>query len=146
MQVHIRDINLDDRPSWEILWKGYQEYYEVNLDHETGNLWRRLMQRAPDGPIGLIAEVDGKVVGFTHFLYHAHTWTEKKRIYLVDLYTEPNLRGKGIGRKLIEAVYAIGDETGAESVYWLTQDFNEAGRALYDKVGKLTPFIKYQQP
>ena len=41
--------------------------------------------------------------------------------------------------------YGKADETDAESVYWLTQDFNKAGRALYDKVGKLTPFIKYSR-
>jgi len=33
-----------------------------------------------------------------------------------------------------------------EQVYWLTQDFNEDGRRLYDKVANLTPFIKYSKP
>ena len=37
------------------------------------------------------------------------------------------------------------DDYGCSSTYWLTQDFNEAGRRLYDKVAKLTPFIKYQR-
>ena len=67
------------------------------------------------------------------------------RCYLVDLFANPQMRGKGIGRALIEAVYEKADEFGASQVYWLTQDFNEAGRRLYDKVAKLTPFIKYQR-
>ena len=55
-------------------------------------------------------------------------------------------RGTGAGRALIEGVYAAADENGSPDVYWLTQDFNEAGRRLYDRVGTLTPFIKYARP
>ena len=54
--------------------------------------------------------------------------------------------GRGVGRALINGVYAAADAAGAPAVYWLTQDFNKAGRMLYDKVGVLTPFIKYQRP
>jgi len=50
-----------------------------------------------------------------------------------------------VGRALIEAVYEAADERGAPSVYWLTQDFNETARVLYDRVANLTPFIKYQR-
>ena len=50
-----------------------------------------------------------------------------------------------MGRALIEAVYGAADERGAPSVYWLTQDFNETARVLYDRVANLTPFIKYQR-
>ncbi len=55
------------------------------------------------------------------------------------------MRGKGIGRALIEAVYAAADKAGCPKVYWLTQDFNTAGRQLYDRIGTLTPFIKYSR-
>ncbi|MGI9368151.1 MAG: GNAT family N-acetyltransferase, partial [Ruegeria sp.] len=51
-----------------------------------------------------------------------------------------------VGRALIEAVYAEADRQGSPSVYWLTQDFNDTARKLYDRVGKLTPFIRYQRP
>jgi GNAT superfamily N-acetyltransferase len=66
--------------------------------------------------------------------------------YLQDLYADPAVRGTGIGRKLIEAVYAAADAAGAPAVYWLTQDDNATGRRLYDRVGQLTNFIKYQRP
>ena len=55
----------------------------------------------------------------------------------------PRARGKGVGKALIKAVYEKADEVGASQVYWLTQDFNKAGRRLYDKIATLTPFIKY---
>jgi hypothetical protein len=47
---------------------------------------------------------------------------------------------------LIEAVYAAADAQGCPRVYWLTQEFNAAGRRLYDRVGELTPFIRYDRP
>jgi GNAT superfamily N-acetyltransferase len=55
------------------------------------------------------------------------------------------VRGQRIGRALIEAVYAAADANGTPSVYWMTQDFNENARLLYDRIGTLTPFIKYSR-
>lgn len=42
--------------------------------------------------------------------------------------------------------YAQADTDGCPAVYWLTQDFNAEARKLYDRVGVLTPFIKYARP
>lgn len=143
--VTIRQINEQDREQWEVLWKGYQNFYKTNLDDVTDGLWIRLLKSDPLEPICLVAERDGKLLGFTHYLFHGSCWSPKQRIYLNDLFTAEDARGLGVGRALIEAVYAAADKAEAETVYWLTQDFNEAGRALYDKVAKLTPFIKYQR-
>jgi GNAT superfamily N-acetyltransferase len=65
--------------------------------------------------------------------------------YLQDLYVDPQARGTGAGRALIEAVYAAADANGTPSVYWLTQDHNTTARQLYDRIAKVTPFIKYQR-
>jgi len=145
MAIEIRPLHAGERNAWQVLWKGYQEYYEVNLDDVTDSLWQRLMADDPDGPICLVAEENGELLGLVQYLYHGSTWSPQQRIYLHDLYTVPESRGKGIGRKLIEAVYAAGHERGVDSVYWLTQDFNTTARALYDKVADKTPFIKYSK-
>ncbi len=144
--MQIRRAKPEDRKEWDLLWKGYQDYYEVDLSDTTDNTWQRFMEPGPDGPFCLVCLDDnGDLVGFTTYLFHDHTWQPEPRCYLVDLFSTPRLRGKGIGRSLIEAVYDKADEHGCCQVYWLTQDFNEAGRRLYDKVARLTPFIKYQR-
>src|SRR5690606_38480936 len=73
----------------------------------------------------LVAEQNGRLIGLVHFIYHAHNWRVEDVCYLQDLYVDPTLRGSGVGRALIEAVYEAADANGTPSVYWLTQDFNE---------------------
>jgi GNAT superfamily N-acetyltransferase len=65
--------------------------------------------------------------------------------YLQDLYTAPSVRGQGIGRALIEAVYKAADDNGTPKVYWMTQEFNKTARQLYDRIAQLTPFVKYSR-
>ena len=50
-----------------------------------------------------------------------------------------------VGRALVKGVYEAADRVGAPSVYWITRDSNEIARALFDRVGELTPFIKYRR-
>ena len=146
MEIAIRHIAAPDRENWENLWNGYLAFYEVVLPPGvTDTTWQRLLEPGEDMH-GLCATgTAGRPVGFVHFLFHRVTWSVADRCYLEDLFVAPDARGSGIGRKLIEAVYAAADARGADQVYWLTQDFNTTARKLYDRVGRQTPFIKYQR-
>jgi GNAT superfamily N-acetyltransferase len=143
----VRALRAEDEMVWRRLWKDYLAFYETTLpDAIYTSTFDRLLGNDPRDFNGLVAEVDGKVVGLTHYLFHRHGWKVEEVCYLQDLYALPDMRGKGVGRALIEAVYAAADAQGAPSVYWLTQDFNDTARVLYDRVGVVTPFIKYQRP
>jgi GNAT superfamily N-acetyltransferase len=63
----------------------------------------------------------------------------------MDLFADPNVRGKGIGRSLIEEVHKAAKADGVSITYWATQEFNYRGRALYDQVAVRTPFIIYEK-
>jgi GNAT superfamily N-acetyltransferase len=146
MTFMIRPLEPADRHQWDILWRGYLEFYEsVVPDHVTDLTWHRLLD--PEAPIlgFCAAEPDGKLLGIVHYLFHPVTWAAGPRCYLEDLFTHADARGKGVGRALIEAVYAAADQRGADQVYWLTQEFNATARKLYDRVAKATPFIKYRR-
>ena len=145
--VTIRPITAHDEAAWRRLWTGYLEFYKTSVSQAVyASTFARLMGDDPQDFHGLVAEKDGALVGLVHYLYHRHCWRIENVCYLQDLYADPSVRGTGIGRKLIEAVYAAADQAGAPTVYWLTQDDNQAGRQLYDRVGRLTNFIKYQRP
>ncbi|MBM1219134.1 GNAT family N-acetyltransferase [Ponticoccus sp. SC2-23] len=147
VRVHIRPLARTDRDVWRQLWRGYLAFYETSLPEEIyASQFERLLGDDPRDLHGMIAELDGKPVGLAHYLFHRHGWKIEDVCYLQDLYAAPDARGHGVGRALIEAVYAAADAMGAPSVYWTTQDFNATARRLYDRIGTLTPFIKYQRP
>jgi GNAT superfamily N-acetyltransferase len=130
--ITIRPLAQSDHAEWRRLWTDYLAFYKTTVPEEVyASTWARLFGDGWHEPNGLVAEVDGKAVA--------------NNCYLQDLYADPHVRGTGVGRALIEAVYAKADEAGAPNVYWMTQDFNETARTLYDRVAKLTPFIKYQR-
>ena len=142
----IRPLRQEDHAEWRRLWTAYLAFYETRVAEDVyRTTWARLFDDGHFEPRGLIAEVDGKAVGLVHYIFHRTCWAEGDNCYLQDLYADPHMRGKGIGRALIEAVYAKADEAGAANVYWMTQHFNDTARLLYDRVAKLTPFIKYQR-
>ena len=143
----IRKLNANDEVQWRRLWTSYLEYYETVLPEEIfQSTFQRLLCDDPHEFHGLIAELDGQAVGLTHYVYHRSCWSVENNCYLQDLFVDPEVRGKSIGRALIEAVYAAADEAGHPEVYWQTQHFNEVGRRLYDRVGALSPFIVYERP
>ena len=78
----------------------------------------------------LVAEQQGRLIGLTHCLSHRHAWKVEAVICLQDLYADPDLRGTGAGRALIESAYALADATDAPAVCWLTQNFNTQARQL----------------
>ncbi|MEP3232111.1 MAG: GNAT family N-acetyltransferase [Hyphomicrobiales bacterium] len=146
MSLEIRPVIQGDEKDWRSLWRGYLEYYETSVPEEVyQTTFSRLIDPDHKTQQGLLAVKDGKAIGLVHYIYHAHNWRLEDVCYLQDLYTDPTVRGTGAGRALIEAVYKAADENGTPSVYWMTQDFNQTARHLYDRVATLTPFIKYQR-
>ena len=143
----VRPLTAEDREIWGELWTGYLRYYESEVAPEVyDSTFARLLSGEAGEFRALVADLDGTVVGIAHYLFHRSCWKIEDVCYLQDLYTAPQARGRGVARALIQAVYDAADREGAPSVYWLTQDFNAPARKLYDRVGTLTPFIKYARP
>ncbi|MDU9003393.1 GNAT family N-acetyltransferase [Sedimentitalea todarodis] len=143
----VRPLRAEDLSQWSEMWTAYLEFYETSVAPEVyDSTFTRLLGDDPRDFNALVAEQDGRLVGLTHYLFHRHAWKIEDICYLQDLYARPEYRGTGVGRALIEAVYAVADKNGTPAVYWLTQDFNETARTLYDRIAKVTPFIRYQRP
>lgn len=144
--MQIRLIKNEDRDAWNPLWQGYLAFYNTDLSDEvTNSTWHRVTTQ-DKGFFALVAEDDeGAVVGFAHCLVHHNTWGIAPRIYLEDLYVSETARGGGFGRSLLEGVYQEADNRGAKDVYWFTNHDNETARNLYDKIGKLSSFVRYDR-
>jgi GNAT superfamily N-acetyltransferase len=145
--ITVRDIAPDDYDGWKPLWDGYNAFYgrsgPTALAPEiTRCTWQRFFD--PAEPVhALVAEADGRVVGLAHYLYHRSTTRIELTCYLQDLFTLPAERGRGVGRALIEGVYARAKAAGIDRVYWQTHHTNAAGRRLYDQVATHHGFIVY---
>ncbi len=145
--VDIRPLRREDEVEWRRLWTDYLTFYETKLPEDV---YRSTFERLLSGGEGefraLVAVADGRTVGLTHYLLHRSNWSIDNICYLQDLYADPDVRGRGIGRALIEAVYINARNEGAAKVYWMTQEFNDTARALYDRLAVKSPFVVYQNP
>lgn len=144
--VTIRPLKAQDQPEWRRLWTAYLDFYETSVSEEVYAIaFARLLSDDDREFKGLIAEVGDTPVGLAHFLYHRSLWTVEDTCYLMDLFSDPNMRGKGVGRALINAVHQTAKRDGVPGIYWMTQEFNYKGRILYDQVATRTPFIVYEK-
>ena len=144
MTVRIAALAAADHPRWLELARGYKAFYQTAVTpQQYEHAWRRLL--AEDRVHGLGAHLDGRLVGITHYLFHSGTWNNEV-CYLQDLFVDPQARGRGVARALIEAVAKAARMRRAEKLYWLTQTHNTAARALYDKVAVYLDFIRYDYP
>lgn len=146
-ELLIRPVTAQDRAAWQRLWSAYLEFYETTASPEVYETSFNRLLTGGDGAFkGALAMLGDQPVGLVHYVYHPHMWRIEPVCYLQDLYADPEVRGKGVGRALIQHVYDAADADGAPTVYWLTQDFNATARRLYDRIGQATPFMKYQRP
>lgn len=145
MEIIVRNLTNQDRAEWERHWKAYVAFYESALPPEmVGLTWRRFQD--PNEPMHAMGcFVNGLLRGIVHYIFHRSCWTVGPYCYLQDLFTEEGFRHQGIGRRLIEAVYAKAAEAGASRVYWLTHETNTTAMALYDKVAERTGFVQYRK-
>lgn len=143
--MHIRLARPEDHDPWLPLWRGYQSFYKVDLPPEQTALnWQRFHD--PAEPMHCaVAEQDGRLLGMVHYIYHRSCWTAGDYCYLQDLFAAPDSRGRGVGRALIEHVYAAAEAAGASRVWWLTHETNTDAMLLYDRIAAKSGFLQYRK-
>uniref|UniRef100_A4WRS7 GCN5-related N-acetyltransferase n=1 Tax=Cereibacter sphaeroides (strain ATCC 17025 / ATH 2.4.3) TaxID=349102 RepID=A4WRS7_CERS5 len=142
----LRPISAEDEAAWRPVWQGYLRFYDTELPEEVlASTFTRLTSGEPSEPRGILAWRGGAAVGLVHYLFHRHCWRVENVCYLQDLFTTPEARGHGVGRALISAVYDAADAAGSRAVYWHTAENNARARALYDRIGRKSPFIRYNR-
>jgi GNAT superfamily N-acetyltransferase len=148
-QVIVRPVVADDFAAWKLLWDGYNAFYGRHgstalADEITRMTWSRFFD-AYEPVHALVAEDAGEVIGLVHYLFHRSTIQIAPTCYLQDLFTSQAARGKGVGRLLIEAVYAQATIAGAGRVYWQTHETNHVAMQLYDKIAEKSGFLVYRK-
>jgi len=83
----------------------------------------------------IVAEIDGKPVGFALFFRTYSTFVGKPGLYLEDLFVVPEARGKGAGKALLARLAAITVERGYARLEWAVLDWNEPAIGFYKSLG-----------
>ena len=145
MSLVVRRLSIEDKPAWHELYLGYLKFYESEPnDLAIEIVWQRLTGE-PEIQ-GLVAELDGVIVGITHFHYQLSTWANTFNCYLEDLYVSEEARGNGVATALIAEVKKLAIEHKCSELFWITKENNQVARKLYDKVAKISDFVRYEIP
>ena len=149
--ISVRPVQPADYAAWRPLWDGYNAFYgrfgaTALPEHITEATWQRLHDAA-EPMFCLVAQdnASGRLLGLTHYLYHRSTTRIEPVCYLSELFTTESARGRGVGRALIDAVYAAARAVNSSRVYWQTYETNATARLLYDKMAKHHGSIVYSQ-
>ena len=136
MTISIRPARPNDVPTVASLIRALSQYEK--LEHEV-TMTEDKLRASMFGPRpyaeALLAEEDGKPVGFALFFHNYSTFLAQPGLYLEDLYVLESHRGKGIGKALLVQLAKIAVERNCGRMEWAVLDWNELAIGFYKKLG-----------
>ena len=106
--------------------------HEVQATEQT--LSEHLFGTQPRAEV-LIADVDGQTAGFALYFHNFSTFLGKPGLYLEDLYIRPAFRGRGYGRRIMQALARIAVDRGCGRFEWWVLDWNHPAVEFYRSLG-----------
>jgi GNAT superfamily N-acetyltransferase len=135
----IREATRDDAGDIVALFDEFSEYLRSlgdNSDYQF-NASTYLRDGFGDGPAfkGLVAEVDGKIVGYLlyHFGYEVNLAV--RTLHVIDLYVGQTNRLRGVGRALMKRAGEICAAAGGKRLYWFVYSSNTSAFNFYERLG-----------
>ncbi len=83
----------------------------------------------------MVAETDGKIVGYALFFHNFSTFLGRRGLYLEDLYVQPTQRGTGLGTAMLRRLAALAVERQCGRFEWSVLDWNQPAIDFYQKMG-----------
>ena len=140
----IREIKLEDKENWEKLYRGYAEFYKVEMNKKIlSTVWNWVNDKNHEVN-GLGYVIDNNLVAFAHYRKMPSPLRGQYIGFLDDLYVDPNHRGKKIGEKIINKLNEISKANGWNLVRWITRENNSRAKALYDRVSEKSTWDVYE--
>ena len=135
-----------DKSDWLPLWRGYLAFYKAKESSEVTDITFGRLTTGTE-PMGgfMVRSPTGEALGIVHWIQHRSCWTVGDYCYLQDLFVSPESRNTGVGRQLIERVYALASARQCARVYWLTHETNTDAMKLYDRVAERSGFVQYRK-
>src|SRR5262245_45111486 len=137
--MNIREATVDDGESISKLASEFHHYLSSLGDPTRFNFSAASYVRDGfgDNPafLGLVAEVEDKVVGYLIFHFGYDTDYSRRLAYVVDLYVDEKYRGLGIGKALMKRASEAALAHGATALWWGVYERNESALKFYESLG-----------
>jgi GNAT superfamily N-acetyltransferase len=133
-EVEVRAVRQEELDGVLPLIAGYQTFYGAKPDDERNRrFFSRFLDPSQEGLL-LGAWVDGSLVGFATLYWFFSSTKATDSVLMNDLFVQEGIRGKGIGRALIQSALDETRRRGAAHLEWFTAPDNETAQRLYDSV------------
>ncbi|MFT5840582.1 MAG: GNAT superfamily N-acetyltransferase [Flavobacteriales bacterium] len=105
--------------------------HEVVADEAT--LKKNLFGETPYAKV-IIGEYNNKPVSFALYFHNFSTFLGRPGIYVEDLYVQPNMRGKGLGKILLGYLATLANELDCGRLEWWVLDWNKPAIDFYQSL------------
>ncbi len=145
MPLTIRPLQQADEKEWRQAFAAFWTFFGRELDSDLYDLtWQRLFDPA-ERMYAIGAFDHDHLIGLAHIVAHRSFSAEGLDHYMQHLFVEQHARKKGIGRALIQWIYASVEAEGGHRVYWNTPADNEPALKLYDSIARDVGFRLYRK-
>jgi ribosomal protein S18 acetylase RimI-like enzyme len=142
----VRHAAQDDVADLQPLFRAYCDFYDSNpSDEGLEEMIRSVIDLPDDQAFLLVAEDGDEVVGFACCCWKWSSLNGARIVFLDDLFVRPESRGEGHADALIAACGALGKESGAPIMSWMTAPDNKRAQGVYDRIGGTSElFLEYE--
>jgi GNAT superfamily N-acetyltransferase len=134
--MQIRHAKQGDEAELAWLLEDHERHYGTEIRPGAGAEGAAWLLRQPaGGTLCLVAERDGKLLGFAILNPYFPGPRLTRGLYLKELYVGERARSQGVGEKLIAAIRALARKRGDTRVLWTTGEHNTAAQKFYDRLG-----------
>jgi GNAT superfamily N-acetyltransferase len=83
----------------------------------------------------LVVDLHGELLGFVTFFPTFSTYLARPGLWMEDLYVKSEVRGRGLGRLLLQALSRIAVDRGCARIEWTVATTNARGISFYEREG-----------
>jgi len=145
-EFNVDFLSENDKPEWRELFEGYAAFYKTAMtDDIADRVWRWLMD--PDHVFEgvIVRDEQNAALGIAHVRACPRSLSGCDIGFVDDMFVDPNARGSGAADAMVSRLQALAEERSWPALRWITQHFNDRGRAFYDRyTGGPSDFIMYQ--
>jgi len=135
MQIEIRQVSAGDEG---IFKRVAEDVFDAPIDPD-----RLAAFLADPSHMMIVALAGGEIVGQVAAVAHKHP-DKPTELYVDEVAVTPALRRRGIARRMLAGMLALGKDLGCTEAWVGTETDNAAARALYASLGApCAPFVLY---